>query len=119
MLKYVENRKDPRLDIEMTITMYDITAGKLQKDGEKFPVEVCNISASGIGFATDCDIQVNCFYKAHLVFTTKESVDVVIKVVRSQKLENGKMFYGGTFVGISEAEKFKIDVFRLFEESNR
>jgi len=119
MLQYIENRKAPRLDIEMTIAMYDINTIDSVKESEKFPVEVCNISSSGIGFVTSCDIDVHSFYKANLVFSTKESVDVIIEVVRMQEAEDGKTFYGGAFVAMTDVDRFKIDVFRLFEEEKK
>lgn len=46
-------------------------------------------------------------------------MNVIIEVVRSQDKDNGEHMYGGSFVGISEADKFKIEVFRLFEENRR
>lgn len=118
MLAYIENRRAPRLNMEMTIALYDITT-KQPKNAEKFPVEVVNISSTGIGFITDCDIEVHSFYKATLNFPTKDSMDVVIEVVRSQVREDGECMYGGAFVGLSESDKFRIEALRLVEEEHR
>lgn len=118
MSGFIENRKAARLEIDMTIALYDITKNQSIKDAEKFPVEVMNISKSGIGFTTKCSIEISSFYKARLNFPTKDTMDVIIRVVRSQTLEDGRVMFGGTFVGISETDKFKIEVFRLFNEKN-
>ena len=119
MLKFVENRRAQRLDIDMSIALYDINSESSADSAETFPVEVENISMTGIGFTTNCPIDVHTFYKACLDFPTKDSMNVIIEVVRSQDKDNGEHMYGGSFVGISEADKFKIEVFRLFEENRR
>lgn len=116
MSNFKENRRAPRLEIEMTVALYDITTNKSIENADKFSVDVINISTSGLGFTTDGPINVHSFYKACLVFPTKDSMDVIIEVVRSQVMEDGKIMYGGAFVGISEGDKFKIEVYRLLEE---
>lgn len=119
MLKFVESRKSQRADISMTVALYDIAANQTIKNAESYSVEVENISQSGIGFVTDCQINVGSFYKASLVFPTKDKMDVIIEVVRSQIRDNGEQMYGGTFVALNDTDKFKIEVYRIFAEQNK
>ena len=119
MLKFVESRRAARLNVEMSVELFDLSTNKPIEGSERFPVEVVNISKTGICFATKCPIEIKSFYKACLNFPTKESMTVIVEVIRSQEGEDGEPTYGGSFVGISEADKFKIEVFRLFEEEKR
>lgn len=89
------------------------------KDERIVPIEVVDISKTGIGFRTTQDVEKNGFYMTHIVFPTKEKMDIIVKVVREIIRSNGKKYYGGVFVGISEADMFKIEVFRLFTEEER
>lgn len=88
-------------------------------DDKMIPIEVLDISKKGIGFRTTNDVEINGFYMIHIVFPTKERMDVIVKVVREEIHSDGKKYYGGVFVGISEADMFKIEVFRLFTEEER
>lgn len=71
MLKFVENRRAQRLDIDMSIALYDINSESSADSAETFPVEVENISMTGIGFTTNCPIDVHTFYKCMFGFSYK------------------------------------------------
>lgn len=119
MAEFVENRRAQRLDVDMSIELYDLTNNKTMQDGQKFPAEVMNISKTGICFSTENVIEPHTFYRASMNFPTKESIDVIIEVLRVQIGDNGENVCGGAFVGISESDMFKIEVFRLFEEKKK
>lgn len=105
--------------IDMRIVLEEVDASGNKKSSQIFPVEVVDISMKGIGFIANCTLESHTFYKAHIVFPTKERINVVLETVRTMQQQDGKTFYGSVFVGINESDKFKIEVFRLFTENER
>jgi len=113
----MEQRKDKRIDIDIKILMEPIDG---EVDGRKaFFADVINVSKSGIGFTTPFRLEENSFYKARLVFQSKESVDTIIETVRHGDMDEPMINYGGKFIGISEKDQFKIEVFRMFAETEQ
>lgn len=111
----VEQRRDKRIDVDIKILMEPIGG---EVDGRKaFYADVVNVSKSGVGFTTPFQLEDNSFYKARLVFQTKESVDTIIETVRHEDMNQPMIRYGGKFIGISEKDQFKIEVFRMFAEN--
>lgn len=112
----MENRRAKRIDANLKIMMEP-----LNKSGEQesFEVEVMNVSKEGLGFVASNPLETHSFYKAHLVFQSKESVEAVIEIVRHIENDQHPYMYGSRFVGLTEGERFKIEVFRLFTENER
>ena len=48
---------------------------------------------------------------------TKEVIDAVIEIVRKQKMEDGTDKYGATFIGMSDTDAIKIDIYQVFREA--
>ena len=44
-------------------------------------------------------------------------IDAVIEIVRKQKMEDGTDKYGETFVGMSDTDAIKIDIYQVFREA--
>lgn len=84
--------------------------------GESFMADVTNVSKGGLGFQTERDLNDHSFFRAQLVLESKESMDTIIETVRHEKKDEQMIQYGGRFVGLSESDQFKIEVFRLFSE---
>lgn len=103
----------------MRIVLEEVDSSGKRKSSQIFPVEVVDISMKGIGFITCCKLEPHTFYKAHIVFPTKEKINVVLETIRAVQQQDGSTLYGGVFVGINESDKFKIEVFRLFTENER
>lgn len=113
----MENRKAKRIGTQLKLRMEplyeDGTTGKAVE------ADVINVSKVGLGFETGIDLTDHSFYRARLVLESKESMDTVIETVRHERLKDGRIQYGGRFVGLSESDQFKIEVFRLFAEQEK
>ena len=60
------------------------------------PIEVQNLSKSGIGFATDSVLPIGYYFNARLEFKEMgESLHCVVRIVRQVKGRDGRNFLGG------------------------
>lgn len=109
-----EKRKYKRLELKVTIQLESIDYG--QKTARNVEVKVKDISRAGIGFNCSEKLGVDGFYNTMLEIWTKEVIPCVIHIVREASLESGEYNYGGTFVGMSEIDQRKIDIYQLIEE---
>ena len=114
-----EKRKSKRLKLVVDIVLErideedDITTVRYAR------VNVTDISRGGIGFDTKQELTAHSYYNAKLQIWTKESIDVVIEIVRSSKNPDGTYHYGGIFVGMIDTDALKIDIYQMFNESNQ
>ena len=94
-----EKRKNKRLDLDVNVQLE-----RLDEDGVttlKFVhVDVTDISKSGIGFDCKKKLEMKSYYDAKIQIWTKEVVDAVIQIVRSEEKPDG-FHYGGVFIGMT------------------
>ena len=107
-----ENRKAKRISTHLKLKMEPFETG-----GEPVEADVLNLSKGGLGFETKVPLPDNMFFKANLVLESKDSMETVIETIRHGETIDGRIQYGGRFVGLSESDQFKIEVFRLFAEN--
>ena len=55
------------------------------------------------------------YYDAKIQIWTKEVVDAVIQIVRSEEKPDG-FHYGGVFIGMTDTDALKIDIYQIFNE---
>ena len=103
-----EKRKNKRLDLDVNVQLE-----RLDEDGVttlKFVhVDVTDISKSGIGFDCKKKLEMNSYYDAKIQIWTKEVVDAVIQIVRSEEKPDG-FHYGGVFIGMTDTDALKIEM---------
>ena len=65
------------------------------------PIEVIDVSKSGIGFKTTSILPIGYYFNARLVLGTRidSSLNCVVQIIRSQLSGDGKYKYGCEFVG--------------------
>lgn len=110
-----EKRKHKRLDLEVRIELErldqdDITTLKYVN------VDVTDISRSGIGFMATKELEIDTYYDAKIQIWTKEVVDAVVQIVRRQELPDGTYKYGGSFIGMTDTDALKIDIYQIFND---
>lgn len=110
-----EKRRNKRLDLDVTIELErldeaDVTTLKYVH------VIVTDISRSGIGFKSAVELDTNTYFDAKVQIWTKEVVDAVIQIVRRAELPDGTYKYGGTFVGMTDTDALKIDIYQIFND---
>ncbi len=111
-----ERRNSKRLDLDVAVEFE-----RLDNDGittVKFVhVNVTDLSKHGIGFNAIQKLEVGTYYDVKLEIWTKEVIDTVIEVVRREETADG-YHYGGTFVGMTETDTLKIEIYQILYEIN-
>lgn len=104
-----EKRKAKRIILDANLAMNRIDGNKR----ELVPIQVFDVSKSGIGFECARDLEMNSVYELDLTLWTKEVINTFVTVIRSE-VRNNKKVYGGSFVGMTEADACKIDIYDMF-----
>ena len=99
-----EKRHHKRLKLDVSIQLERLT-----EDG--------TTTRGGIGFQSDEPLEVGGYYNTRTQIWTKEVIDAVIEIVRKQKMEDGTDKYGATFIGMSDTDAIKIDIYQVFREA--
>lgn len=111
-----ERRRNKRLDLNVSLEIERLDEGEGITTLKLVEVQVKDLSKTGIGFETKYPLKIGTYYNAKLVIWTKEVIPCVIEVVRG--VENEDRFdYGGIFVGMTEADALKIEIYQLFNEA--
>lgn len=104
-----EKRKAKRIPLEANLAMNRIDGGK----SEIVPIQIVDVSKSGIGFECARDLEISSVYEIELVLWTKEKINSFINIIRCDE-RGAKKIYGATFVGLTESESCKIDIYDMF-----
>lgn len=109
-----EKRKHKRLDLNVSVEME-----RLNEDGIAMrnfvDVDVTDISRSGMGFKSGKELEIGTYYDTRIQIWTREIVDAVLEVVREEQHEDGYK-YGGEFIGMSDTDALKIDIYQIFND---
>jgi D-mannonate dehydratase len=109
-----EKRKHKRLDLDVNVQLE-----RLDEEGittlKYVHVEVTDISRSGIGFKSQQALEIGTYYDARIQIWTKEIIDAVIEIVRREDKDGGYQ-YGGIFIGMTDTDALKIDIYQLFND---
>ena len=110
-----EKRKHKRLDLDVNVQLE-----RLNEDGvttlKYVHVDVTDISRSGIGFKSTQELATGTYYDTKIQIWTKEVVDCVIEIVRAGKNDDGTFNYGGIFIGMTDTDALKIDIYQIFND---
>lgn len=104
-----EKRKAKRIALEGNLAMNRVDGGK----SEMVPIQILDVSKTGIGFECARDLEIGSLYGIELVLWTKEKINTFINITRCDS-KGAKKIYGATFVGITEADSCKIDIYDMF-----
>ena len=105
-----ERRRAKRLPVTLTLdvsTLYHQDMD-LVKDINAH-IEVVDISQEGIGFKSERELIIDYYFNANISLNNKDTLQSVIKIVRSQLLEGNMTMYGCEFVGISTILSYIFD----------
>lgn len=109
-----DRRRSKRLDLDVTVELE-----RLNTDGLttlKFThVDVVDLSKTGIGFRSKQKMEAGTYYDVKLQIWTKEIIDSVVEIIRVEEEEDGYR-YGAVFVGMTETNALKIEIYQLFNE---
>ena len=112
-----EKRNSRRLDLDVTVELERIDDNKGITTLKLIHVDITDLSKSGIGFTSKAKLELGSYYNTKLQIWTKETIEAVIEIVRSEEKEDG-YHYGAKFVGMIESDALKIDIYQIFYEYN-
>ncbi len=110
-----EKRGSKRLEIAVTVELERIDDNSVTTV-KYATVDVTNISKTGLAFRVGQELSVGACFDCKIQIWTKETIDSVIKIVRSKELDNGMYEYGCTFVGMTDTDALKIEIYQLFSD---
>lgn len=107
----MEQRRAKRIPITMSLEVSTLfKQDNVKVENLHAPIEIKNISRSGIGFSTESILPIGYYFNARLDFhETNESLNCVVNIVRQAKGEDGKHFYGCEFVGMASVFDYIFD----------
>lgn len=105
-----ERRKAKRMPITLSLEISNL----YKQDNVKVcdlhePIEVTNISKSGIGFDTASILPVGYYFNANINLGNEDTLRSVVKILRSQPTEDGRTSYGCEFVGMADILSYLFD----------
>ena len=114
-----ERRRSKRIAINVTVLLLPVNSVN-SADGttDAVTVHIVDISKTGMCFVSYHEFLSNSFHDATIVLDNKETVDVVIEILRIDRRDDG-VHYGCRFVGISPNDQFKIEAYRIVAEGSR
>lgn len=111
-----EKRRSKRLELQVNIQMERLDEGDGVTTVKYVKVDVTDLSRHGIGFTSKKLLQEYSYYNADIQIWTKEIINVVIKIIRRQDEGDGSYHYGGEFIGMTDSDALKIDIYQMFNE---
>ena len=109
-----EKRRDRRLDLESEIIIKKLDTDVSKETKAK--INIKDVSKSGIGFICDYQLSIGSVYECALTIWTKETIHCFVEIVRMSKIAEG-FSYGAIFIGMSEMDSKRIEIYSSFEES--
>lgn len=106
-----ERRRSLRTELHAELLMKRLD----RETGEKTEIRVCDLSKSGLGFICANELEKGAMYECFLTIWTQEVIRCFIEIVRCDKVEDGYR-YGASFVGMTEMDAYRIEVYQTVEE---
>lgn len=98
----VDKRRHKRVKVRLNLVVsniFDQNADMIKIDS---PIEVKDVSRSGIGFITKSILPMNYYFNAALTFDDEDSILYsVVKIIRCEALEDDEYSYGCEFVSMA------------------
>jgi hypothetical protein len=109
-----ERRKGTRLLLDTKLVIR-----RLDRAGSgDIPIEVIDLSKSGIGFTSSQELEKGVVYECDLRIWTQEVIHAFLQIARSEK--KGELFeHGAYFIGMPEMDSARIDVYHLVEKTTK
>jgi hypothetical protein len=105
-----ERRKAKRMPVKLSLEISNL----YKQDNEQVrninaPIEVVNISKTGIGFQSESILPIGYYFNANINLNEEDTLHCVVKIIRSQPLEGDRKMYGCEFVGMAAILSYIFD----------
>ena len=106
-----ERRKAKRMPVTLSLEILNLyKQDNVQVSNLHAPIEVINISKSGIGFISESVLPVGYYFNANINLGNEDTLRCVIEIVRNQPASDGKgTMYGCEFVGMATVLSYIFD----------
>ena len=114
-----EKRRAKRLPIKLSLEISDLyKQDYVHVINIKAPINVMDISKVGIGFSSESKLPIGYYFNASINLGEKETLHSVVKIIRSQPIDDSLTMYGCEFIGMAEVLSFIFDAYeyKLAEE---
>lgn len=117
-----ERRRAKRMPVTMSLEILNLyKQDNVQVSNLHAPIEVTNISKTGMGFISESILPIGYYFNANInLGDSKDILHCVIQIVRSQQLEDNKTTYGSEFVGMADILSYIFDDYdhKISEENH-
>lgn len=107
---FVNKRRHKRTKVELFLVVSDLFNQDCNKINIDSPIEVVDVSKSGIGFTSKSILPIGYFFNATLQLGSEGSLLYsVVKIIRCEALDDEEYSYGCEFVGMAPILDFVFD----------
>ncbi len=97
-----ERRRAKRLPVTLTLEICNLyKQDYVQVSDLHAPIEVINISQTGIGFRSKSILPIGYYFNANINLGTEDTLHSVVEIIRAQ-VEEDETIYGCQFVGMAD-----------------
>jgi len=106
-----EKRKAKRMPVTLSLEILNLyKQDNVQVSNLHAPIEVINVSKTGIGFITESILPLGYYFNANInLGSGEDTLHCVIEIIRKQQLEDNKALYGCEFVGMADVLSYVFD----------
>jgi c-di-GMP-binding flagellar brake protein YcgR len=106
-----ERRRAKRMPVTLSLEILNLyKQDNVQVNNLHAPIEVTNISKTGMGFISESTLPIGYYFNANINLGASEDIlHCVIKIIRSQPMEENKTMYGCEFVGMATILSYIFD----------
>jgi hypothetical protein len=104
-----ERRKAKRLPVTLTLEICNLyKQDHVQVTDLNAPIEVVNVSQTGIGFRTKSVLPIGFYFNANINLGAEDTLHSVVEIIRSQQ-DGDEIIYGCEFIGMADVLSYVID----------
>lgn len=104
----IEMRREKRWPAKLELEIATLFKQDNIKVEINTPIEVTDVSTSGIGFKTDSDLPMGYYFNARLVLADEQALNCVVRIIRKQEATNGYL-YGCEIVGTASIMDYVVN----------
>lgn len=106
-----DRRKATRMPVTLSLEILNLyKQDNVQVSNLHAPIEVINVSKTGIGFITESVLPLGYYFNANInLGEGEDTLHTVVEIVRCQQQEDNKAMYGCEFVGMASVLSYVFD----------
>ncbi len=105
-----ERRRAKRMPVTLSLDILNLyKQDNILVSNLHAPIEVINISKTGIGFMSESILPLGYYFNANINLNNEDTLRCVVKIIRSQPSEGNKFLYGCEFVGMATILSYIFD----------